>query len=93
MPRNTYGVVGQNITLDCASPPPNQRVWYRPDGATVADNLQGIYPGYETQYAYQTSQRDVFVILEAALNDAGQYRCQNLQGNINAYAEVIVLRK
>lgn len=88
MPVNTYGVVGQNITLDCASS--GLRLWYRegvPIGSTDNDK-----PIDDTKYAFRNS-KNTLVIMSAALNDGVQFSCQDFLGSAYAYAQVIVLRK
>ena len=58
----------------------------------VADNVNGVYPGFEPKYIL-TSQGNTWTltILNAQDTDGRQYRCRQQIGNANAYAEVIVL--
>ena len=93
LPTNTKGVIGENVTLNCAlTDGGNSLFWLNPDETYVFEKGTGILSPFEGQYGVQESGTNYnLVILNAAVDDAGQYACQCATKNTFAYAEVILL--
>ena len=95
LPRNTQGVIGQNVTLNCAlSDNSYSLIWTNPAGANVYEKSSGILDGFEGQYLLEESGSSYnLVILNTDMNDAGRYTCYCATRSSSAYAEVILLGK
>ena len=89
-PTNTAGVIGENVTLNCAlSDRTSPLHWINPSGVSVFKKRLGITPGNEGQYMVDESEeRYNLVVLNTEVNDAGQYECQcgSLTSSSSAFA-------
>ena len=96
LPKNTQGVIGQNVTLNCAlAVATNSLIWRNPTDVSVYEKGNGILDGFEGQYHVEEGSSNSYnlVILNTDLNDAGRYTCYCGTQSSSAFAEVILLRK
>ena len=94
VPKNTVGVTGQNITLNCALTDPDSSTldWINSAGVTVYQDRLGVLPEYENEYYVEpNSPSHNLVILNADQNDAGRYTCLCSTRSSSALAEVIII--
>ena len=95
LPRNTQGVIGQNVTLNCAlSDPLDSLFWKDQDEINVYEKGRGILDGFEGQYLVEESGNNYnLVILNTDMNDAGRYTCYCATESSSALADVILIGK
>ena len=95
LPRNTQGVIGQNVTLNCAlANPGNILYWKNQLDANIYEKGTGILDGFEGQYLVEESGNSYnLIILNTEPNDAGRYTCNCATQSSSAVAEVILLGK
>ena len=91
-PKNTYGIVGQNVTLQCEVTDGTQTFWIQADGKTVADSISGVYDTFKDKYTL-TNQGTTYTLtlMNGVLDDAARYGCNSQYHSSTAYAEIIML--
>ena len=90
------GTIGQNLTLNCAlSEGAFSLSWMNPSGVTVCEKEFGINPGNEGHYLVEEGSENSYnlVILNTAVEDAGQYTCECKTLPSSALAEIVLLDK
>ena len=94
-PINTYGIVGQNVTLQCSITNDPLTIWNQPGVAgevPVADSVSGVYPAFKNKYTLTKEEnRYTLTLMNAVLTDGGQYSCYSPPHNSKACAEIIIL--
>ena len=91
LPVNTAGIIGQNVTLNCAvSNKYYSLQWVNPDSDVVYRKASGVTSGNEEYYVVEENGNSHnLVVLDAAEDDAEQYKCKvHLSA---AFAQVILL--
>ena len=94
LPMNTMGVIGQNVTLNCAlSDPSTSLIWINPQRLVVYESWNGITDDGKGHYLVEEINGNTFnlVILNTEAEDAGQYTCQCVSPTSSAFAQVILL--
>ena len=95
LPVNTHGVIGQNVTLNCAlSDPAHSLSWINPLGFNVYEKGFGVLPQFEGQYMVEENGKSYnLVVLNADVYDAGRYTCECASLSSSALAEIILIGK
>ena len=93
LPVNTQGVIGQNVTLNCAlRNGVHSLFWQDQRGVNIYEKGIGILPGYEGQYVVEESGTNYnLVIINADQQDAGFHTCECASLSTSVVAAVILL--
>ena len=91
LPINTAGIIGKNVTLNCALSNKDYSLqWVNPDTDVVYRKAFGVTSGNEGDYVVEENGNSYnIVVLNAAQDDAGQYECRT--NSSSAFAQVVLL--
>ena len=90
LPVNTAGIIGQNVTLNCTvSNKYYSFQWENPDSNVVYRKASGVTSGNEEYYVVEENGNSHNLVLDAAEDDAEQYKCK--VNSSAAFAQVILL--